>query len=107
MAVLRHNSGRSPFEARGPDERTTRAENGHIVIGIADRGPGVAAAERDKIFEPFHRASDALTDRTSGTGIGLAIARDLARAAGGDLILADAERGARFELTLPAAGDEP
>jgi signal transduction histidine kinase len=86
---------------------TTRTVNGHIVVGVADHGPGVPAHERAKIFEPFHRASDALTDRTSGTGIGLAIARELARAAGGDLVLADADRGARFELTLPAAGDPP
>jgi signal transduction histidine kinase len=80
---------------------TTRTEDGRIVVDVADRGPGVPAHERGKIFEPFHRASDALTDRTSGTGIGLAIARELARAAGGDLVLADADRGARFQLTLP------
>jgi signal transduction histidine kinase len=85
---------------------STRQTNGHVVVSVADRGPGVATRERDKIFEPFHRASDSLTG-ASGTGIGLSIARELARAAGGDLALADSERGARFELTLPVAGDEP
>ncbi len=85
---------------------STRAEDGRVVVSVADRGPGVPARERDAIFEPFHRAGDSLTG-ASGTGIGLAIARELARAAGGDLVLAEAERGACFELTLPIAGDPP
>ena len=71
---------------------------------VADRGPGVAVRDREAIFEPFHRAGDSLTG-ASGTGIGLAIARELARAAGGDLALADATDGACFELSLPAAGE--
>ncbi len=90
---------------------STRAADGRVVVSVADRGPGVPPRERDAIFEPFHRAGDSLT-AASGTGIGLAIARELARAAGGDLVLAEAERGARFELTLPAfpmpsSGDPP
>jgi len=90
--------------AAGTEVRvTTRALGDRVVIDVADHGPGVPAHERDKIFEPFHRANGALTDRTSGTGIGLAIARELARAAGGDLVLADSDRGAHFELTLPGA----
>lgn len=84
----------------------TRAADGRVVVSVADRGPGVPARERDAIFEPFHRAGDSLTG-ASGTGIGLAIARELARAAGGELALAEAERGACFELTLPVAGDPP
>jgi signal transduction histidine kinase len=89
----------------------TRAADDRVVVSVADRGPGVPPRERDAIFEPFHRAGDSLT-AASGTGIGLAIARELARAAGGDLVLAEAERGARFELTLPTftqptSGDLP
>jgi signal transduction histidine kinase len=82
---------------------TTRSADGRVIVDVADRGPGVAAAHRDRIFEPFHRASDSLTARATGTGIGLAISRELARAAGGELSLADSARGARFELTLPIA----
>jgi signal transduction histidine kinase len=85
---------------------TTRTGSGRVVVSVADRGPGVPARDRDAIFEPFHRAGDALTTDT-GTGIGLAIARELARAAGGDLALAEAAHGACFELTLPIAGDPP
>jgi signal transduction histidine kinase len=82
----------------------TRAANGCVVVSVADRGPGVPAREREAIFEPFHRVGDSLTGG-SGTGIGLAIARELARAVGGELVLAEAERGACFELTLPVAED--
>jgi len=80
----------------------TREAGGRVVVSVADRGPGVPARERDAIFEPFHRAGESLTG-ASGTGIGLAISRELARAAGGDLALAEAARGACFELTLPIA----
>ena len=94
--------------ARGSDVTvTTRAADGHVIVVVADRGPGVPPDERAAIFEPFHRASDSLTEGASGTGIGLAIARELARACGGDLALAASDRGACFELTLPIAKDEP
>jgi len=92
--------------AGGEVSVSTRRVNGHVVVTVADHGPGVPARERDKIFEPFHRANESLTG-ASGTGIGLSIARELARAAGGELALADSERGARFELFLAVAGDEP
>jgi len=84
----------------------TREQGGKVVVSVADRGPGVPAREREAIFEPFHRADGSLT-AANGTGIGLAIARELARAAGGELALADAQRGACFELTLPIAGEAP
>jgi len=93
--------------AGGEVKVTTRAVNGHVIVSVADHGPGVPRGERDAIFEPFHRASDSLTEGASGTGIGLAIARELARAVGGELSLAETEHGACFELTLPVAGDEP
>ncbi|MCW5805798.1 MAG: HAMP domain-containing histidine kinase [Deltaproteobacteria bacterium] len=85
---------------------STRADGERVIVGVADRGPGVPAGERAAIFEPFHRAADSLTG-ASGTGIGLAISRELARAAGGDLALVDSERGAAFELTLPSATASP
>ena len=86
---------------------STRELEGRVLIAVEDHGPGISPAERVAIFEPFHRAGDSLTDGSSGTGIGLAIARELARAAGGELALADTPRGARFELTLPIAGAAP
>jgi signal transduction histidine kinase len=73
------------------------ADNGTIAVSVQDSGPGIGPAERKRIFRPFwSRAGD-------GTGLGLPIARQLARALGGELAL-DSEigRGARFELRLPA-----
>jgi signal transduction histidine kinase len=88
---------------------TSRQGNGATTVRVADRGPGVPAAHRERIFEPFHRVSDRLSDGTSGTGIGLDIARRLARLHGGDLRLVAAERGACFEVVLgaPAAVAPP
>ena len=77
------------------------------TIAVSDRGPGIPEAEREAIFRPFHRLSDRLTDGVTGAGIGLSIARDLARLHGGDLELVPSDEGACFELTLctPADGD--
>jgi signal transduction histidine kinase len=79
------------------------------VIAVHDRGPGVPAAEREQIFERFRRGSE--TGGEGGFGLGLAIARELARRMDGDVVIVDSSRvsGARFELRLvgaPVARDE-
>lgn len=79
---------------------TSRRHNGGSLVLVADQGPGVPRAEREKIFQPFYRVSDRLTDGVAGTGLGLSLSRDLARLHGGDLRLVDAPGGATFELTL-------
>lgn len=79
---------------------SSRREGSRSTVTVADAGPGVPPAERAKIFLPFYRVSDRLTDGVAGTGIGLALARDLARLHGGDLVLLPSERGACFQLTL-------
>jgi signal transduction histidine kinase len=76
-------------------------DSASTTIAVRDHGPGVAAAERARIFEPFYRSSDALSDGAAGTGIGLTIARALAELHGGALVVEDAAPGARFRLTLP------
>jgi signal transduction histidine kinase len=78
-------------------------ERGRTEVTIKDKGPGIAAEHREKIFAPFYRVSDKLTDGVTGTGIGLTIARDLARLHGGDLVLLSGEGGAAFRLTLNQA----
>ena len=72
-------------------------------IRVSDFGPGVSAAESEKLFEPFYRGSDELTEGVSGTGIGLGLARDLARAHQGELTLEACPpdtSGAHFLLKL-------
>ena len=81
--------------------RLTSAQDGdQSTVRVADRGPGIPPAQRERVFEPFQRLSDRLADGVTGTGLGLDIARQLARLHGGDLRLEDAERGATFALTL-------
>jgi signal transduction histidine kinase len=78
------------------------ADDGRLIttVTVADRGPGIPRAHRGKIFRPFYRVSDKLADGVTGTGIGLAISRQLARRLGGDLTLTPSDEGARFALTL-------
>ena len=72
-----------------------------VQIGIEDDGPGIAAHAADHVFEPF------FTTTSSGTGLGLAVARSIARAHGGDLRLEQtATPGARFVLNLPLPANE-
>ncbi len=59
---------------------------GGWALIVADRGPGVPAAHRERIFERFHRVDESLTAKTQGAGLGLTIARRLARDQGGDLV---------------------
>ncbi|HZD00044.1 MAG TPA: HAMP domain-containing sensor histidine kinase [Actinomycetes bacterium] len=86
-----------------PDERLVRLlaerQDGRAVLAVEDDGGGVPAAERERIFERFTQ----LGEGRGGLGLGLYIARQLARAQGGDLVLTEARHagGARFELRLP------
>jgi two-component system sensor histidine kinase KdpD len=75
-----------------------------VEIAVSDQGPGVAADDAERIFEPFARSDR--TAEAAGSGLGLAIARGLARANGGELRVADPVdgRGATFSLSLPAGG---
>ncbi|MFL6204495.1 MAG: sensor histidine kinase [Acidimicrobiales bacterium] len=79
-----------------------RTDGDAVVLAVEDDGPGVPAADRERVFERFGRVDAARSVGSGGTGLGLAIARDLAEAHGGTLTL-DATAGARFVLTLPAA----
>ncbi|MFB4307544.1 sensor histidine kinase [Actinomadura sp. GTD37] len=80
-----------------------RAEAGTAVLRVADDGPGVPAADRERIFERFVRLDDARSRDEGGAGLGLAIARDLVLAHGGSLTVGEAPGGgALFEVRLPA-----
>jgi signal transduction histidine kinase len=75
---------------------SVRRTRGGVVYAVRDDGPGVDAAERDRIFEPGVRGRSASGD---GAGLGLALARRLARSAAGEVDLADGQ----FVVRLPAA----
>jgi signal transduction histidine kinase len=80
----------------------SRLEGDLLVVTVSDAGPGIPPAARERVFLPFERLDDRLTEGASGTGIGLTIARQLARLHGGDVRLVDAPVGARFEVRLRA-----
>jgi PAS domain S-box-containing protein len=87
----------------GPVKVAAASANGLVRIVVADAGPGIAAGDRERIFEKFYRADPQLT-RPTGTGIGLYISRELARRMGGRLDLtSEPGEGATFVVELPSA----
>ncbi|MGZ4146209.1 MAG: ATP-binding protein [Actinomycetota bacterium] len=101
--AVRHGGGRA--------EVRVAAADGHAVVEVADRGPGIAATALPHVFERFYKA-----DRSrggAGSGLGLSIARENARALGGALDVRDREGGGVvFSLRLPVteplpSGDRP
>ncbi len=71
--------------------------DGVVLVDVEDDGPGIPAEERESVFEPFVR----LNHGASGAGLGLAAARAIARAHGGDIVIIETPRGAKFRVTLP------
>jgi len=85
--AVRHGSG-------SPRVEVSR-DGGTVVIAVVDDGPGVDQTLLERVFEPGH------TTRTDGSGLGLPLARRMARAAGGDLVACPGP-GGRFEVHVPA-----
>jgi signal transduction histidine kinase len=75
-----------------------------VVIRIRDEGPGIPAAALEQVFEPFFRIEASRSRDTGGAGLGLSIARDIAQAHGGSVVLTNlAGGGLEAALTLPRA----
>jgi signal transduction histidine kinase len=107
LTNLLDNAARHSPEG-APIRLEAKRQDAHAVVAIQDEGPGVPLAERERVFERFIRLDDRAARRGGGVGLGLYVARRLARAQGGDLRIGDpvgADRGARFELLLPLAAD--
>jgi len=73
-----------------------------VIWSVRDYGPGVPKSQMKKIFQLFYRPGSELTRETVGTGIGLALVRQLARAMGGEVDVLNQVPGAEFEVMLPA-----
>jgi len=83
-----------------PIEIGARIENRNLLLEVSDRGPGLPDGELEKVFEPFHRASNA---PPGGTGLGLAIVKGFVEAHGGHVQAANRPAGgAIFTICLPA-----
>ena len=82
----------------------TRLEpaDGALVVRVRDTGIGIEAAERERIFEPYHRVRNGSPRTGPGAGIGLALAREIARAHGGDVgVESEPGKGSTFSVRLP------
>jgi len=93
LNAIRHapHDGKVVVRARGicaPEGKTLR-------LVVIDNGPGVPASDRERIFEPF------VTGRPDGSGLGLAVAREVATAHGGRAYVADSDHGACFVIDIP------
>jgi two-component system sensor histidine kinase KdpD len=83
---------------------TAERRDAKIVIGVADRGPGIEENERARIFDKFFRGRRHRFD-TKGTGMGLAIAKGIVEAHGGRIwVESEPGQGSVFYFTLPIAG---
>jgi len=84
---------------------TLSSSPGKVRIDVQDQGPGVAPADRERIFEPFFRGEVQPDDAVRGTGIGLSIVREYVQAHGGRVDLLPDGPGAHFRIELPHASD--
>jgi two-component system, OmpR family, sensor kinase len=74
------------------------------VIDVDDEGPGLPPGEEERVFEPFYRLERSRSRETGGTGLGLSVARSIARLHGGDVVLSNrAGKGLRARVTIPIA----
>lgn len=94
-ALLQNAAEAIAGQAEGQVGLTLRRDRDTASWQVWDNGPGVAPADRAAIFRPF------FTTKSQGTGVGLALARQILLGHGGDLVLIEGGTGARFEATLP------
>jgi signal transduction histidine kinase len=89
--------GSQALIALGGDDR-------YVIVTIDDSGPGIPDEELDRVFRPFYRLDSSRSRDTGGTGLGLAVARSVFRAHGGDVVLSNRTGGGlRATVTLPHA----
>jgi two-component system sensor histidine kinase TctE len=77
----------------GSVQLAVRAVAEGVLLEVTDSGPGIPAAERDKVFTPFYRAAATMEANPAGTGLGLAIVRDIATLHGAQITLAEGDGG--------------
>jgi signal transduction histidine kinase len=100
--ALKHGRTRGVIQVSSRAIEAVAADRRFVEVAVSDDGPGVAAQDRERIFEPYVRAGDG--GGGGGLGLGLAICRRIVEAHGGVISVADAPGGgSRFSFTLPAA----
>lgn len=96
------------FTDEGEVEIRVEARNGMFEVQVADTGPGIAAAQQERIFEEFHQVDDSSTKEKGGTGLGLAIAKRIIEMHGGRIWLdSTVGQGSTFSFCLPLHVEPP
>jgi PAS domain S-box-containing protein len=105
LAAALHNLVGNAMKYTPPGGRVTvaaREEGKQLVVDVTDTGIGIAEADRSQIFQKFFRANDPRVAKITGTGLGLALAKEMARLHGGDLTFtSEFNRGSTFTITIP------
>lgn len=104
--VLANLIGNAQRHASGeiPPTVVVRGVGDHVVIRVVDRGPGIPAADRERVFQPFQRLDDTTA---AGLGLGLALARGLTEAMGGGVHLEETALGGTTVVITLDAAEEP
>lgn len=91
------------FTDAGQVEIAVRHADGWFTIAVTDSGPGIAPEKQEIVFDKFRQADQSITRAHGGTGLGLAVVKELLRLMGGDIRLESAPgQGSRFEVRLPS-----
>ena len=101
--ALRHTPAGGAITVR---VRPVAAPTAAVMLSVVDSGPGIAAEDLPHLFERFYRSDHSRSRDSGGSGLGLTIARHLARGHGGELVAESplsAVGGAAFHLTIPLA----
>ena len=95
---------RARGRAKGQGKAKGAQASPMVTIRVADDGPGIPPAIRDRVFDRFVRGDSSRTrDGRGSSGLGMSIVESLARAMGGSVRLVDSEKGTVIDVTLPAA----
>jgi signal transduction histidine kinase len=97
--MIRNLVENARLHGKPPIEVTVGRRHDRAVLDVRDRGPVIGEAARERLFSPFYRIPG--RDGAKGTGLGLALVRQIARRHGGDVAY-NSERGSCFTVTLPA-----
>ena len=83
---------------------SAQMEKGRLSVAVTDTGIGIGPEEIEKVFEKFYRSKNPLAAKVKGSGLGLPIAREVARLHGGDVTVeSELGKGSTFTLILPIA----
>jgi len=96
------------FTESGGVQVSMRSENAHALLDVADTGPGIPRDAMPQVFDRFYRADPARSRAVEGTGLGLAVVRNIVRAHGGEIdIKSEVGRGTTFSVRLPTLTLDP